>query len=460
MQYLLFGQFNLSIQNLRGQGYDGASNIRGEWNGLQSLFLKDCPFAYYAHCFAHRLQLALVAAAKDEMNIWQFFSHLTCIVNLVASTPKRLVELKSFQMDEIARMLSTGERKSGKGVNQIGTLHRAGVPRWSSHYDFVKDLIDIYTTSCRVVESLRKGGRSQQIRGQASGIYKVMRNFEFIFILHLMNNIMGFTDTLCQALQCKSQDILNVLKLVSSTKNLLKKFREDNWDIFLANVVSFCNRHNIDIPDLSSRYVKGTGLHGQQQDHITVEHHYNFDIFNSAIDLQLMELEHRFNNEVVELLTLSSALDPSHSFKSFNVEEICNLAKKFYPWEFTGQDVKTLKFQLIHYQLDISSDPEFQNISSLTDLSRELVVSKKFDYYPLVDRLIRLVLTLPISIATTERVFSGMKRVKTAMRSKIGDEFFVDYMTINLERKLVWKIDLEFIIDKFDSLKTRRAQLR
>ncbi|XP_057793218.1 uncharacterized protein LOC131009829 [Salvia miltiorrhiza] len=34
---------NLSIQSIRGQGYDGASNMRGEWNGLQALFLNECP---------------------------------------------------------------------------------------------------------------------------------------------------------------------------------------------------------------------------------------------------------------------------------------------------------------------------------------------------------------------------------------------------------------------------------
>ena len=47
--------FNLQIENIRGQGYDGASNMRGAWNGLQALFLNDCPYAYYVHCFAHRL---------------------------------------------------------------------------------------------------------------------------------------------------------------------------------------------------------------------------------------------------------------------------------------------------------------------------------------------------------------------------------------------------------------------
>jgi hypothetical protein len=38
LKQTLFGlldKYNLSITKLRGQGYDGASNIRGEFNGLQ-----------------------------------------------------------------------------------------------------------------------------------------------------------------------------------------------------------------------------------------------------------------------------------------------------------------------------------------------------------------------------------------------------------------------------------------
>ncbi|XLU31147.1 hypothetical protein S245_067213, partial [Arachis hypogaea] len=42
-----------------GQGYDGASNMRGEWNGLQALFLKDSPQAYY-----HWWQLQESASSK------------------------------------------------------------------------------------------------------------------------------------------------------------------------------------------------------------------------------------------------------------------------------------------------------------------------------------------------------------------------------------------------------------
>ena len=89
----VLARYNLHIFNMRGQGYDGASNMRGAWNGLQALFLRDCPYAYYVHCFAHRLQLALVAAAGNEISIWLFFSKLTTIINLISVSLKCHTEL-------------------------------------------------------------------------------------------------------------------------------------------------------------------------------------------------------------------------------------------------------------------------------------------------------------------------------------------------------------------------------
>ena len=67
--YSFLSQHCLDIQNIREQGYDGASNMRGMWNGLQALILNDCPYVYYIHCFAHRLQLALVKVSKQVVPI-------------------------------------------------------------------------------------------------------------------------------------------------------------------------------------------------------------------------------------------------------------------------------------------------------------------------------------------------------------------------------------------------------
>ena len=62
----------LSIYRLHGQGYDGASNMQGEFNGLKTLILKENESAFYIHCFAHQLQLALVAVAKNHIQIGSF----------------------------------------------------------------------------------------------------------------------------------------------------------------------------------------------------------------------------------------------------------------------------------------------------------------------------------------------------------------------------------------------------
>ncbi|XP_059630083.1 uncharacterized protein LOC132273067 [Cornus florida] len=115
----VLSHYNLDGHNLRGQGYDGASNMRGEWNGLQALFLNDCPYAYYVHCLAHRLQLALVAASREVIVVHQFFSNLNFIINNIGASCKRTDELHSAQVMEIAHLIDLDELETGRGANQI-----------------------------------------------------------------------------------------------------------------------------------------------------------------------------------------------------------------------------------------------------------------------------------------------------------------------------------------------------
>ncbi|KAF8396080.1 hypothetical protein HHK36_017692 [Tetracentron sinense] len=456
----ILSRHSLSIQNIRGQGYDGASNMRGEWNGSQALFLKDCPFAYYIHCFAHRLQLALVAASKEVKNVYHFFTKLTTIVNIVGVSCKRHDELQVIQAEKIAHLLAIDEIESSRGLNQIGTLQRAGDTRWSSHFNSVCSLIKMFDATCSILRNIITDGSTYSQRGDADAAYDTMTSFEFIFILHLMQEIMGITDNLCQALQSQSQDILNALDLVSTTKVLIQELREDGWDPLLEKVTSFCNQYNVDIPDMNGRYAAGRGRFHHQHDHITIEHHYKFDIFTATIDSQLQELNRRFNEHTMELLVLSSALDPRDNYKSFRIDDICKLVDKFYPQDFTEQEKIHLRYELQHYERDIPQHPELRNMLTISKLCQGLVKTGKSVIYPLVDRLIRLVLTLPVSTATTERAFSAMKIVKTRLRNKMEDEFLADTLVVNIEKEIAEKFTTESIIEDFYSMKERRAQLQ
>ncbi|CAI0435663.1 unnamed protein product, partial [Linum tenue] len=313
---------------LRRQGYDGASNMRGEWNGLKALFLKDHPQDYYVHCMAHRLQLALVAASKDVTAVHEFFIDLAHIVNVVNASSKRHDQLEVVEAAMIAQLVAGEEIATGTSVNQMSTLQGAGDTRWSSHLNSISSVIRLYESSYKVLEDIKKDGYTAKNKGDARVALRKMSSYEFIFILLLLNDIFGTTDTLCRALQHKSQDIVNAMSLVEITKMVLKEMRDEGWDSFLTKVNKFCKDYSITVPDFSASHFEGRPC--RQVDTITNEHHYHFDIFNAALDVQIEELRARFEEKIVELLKLSSSLDPSNGYKAFDVNAICSLAGKSF----------------------------------------------------------------------------------------------------------------------------------
>ena len=110
--------------------------------------------------------------------------------------------------------------------------------------------------------------------------YDEITSFEFVFILHLIIDIMKITYDLCQALQCKSQDIANVVHLASTTKTLIKKLREDEWNLLFEKMKSFCEKYGIDVPNMIAPYTVGRGRSCYQNDLIIIEHHFQVDFFS------------------------------------------------------------------------------------------------------------------------------------------------------------------------------------
>ena len=69
----------------------------------------------------------------------------------------------------------------------------------------------------------------------------------------------------------------------------------------------------------------------------------------------------------------------------------------------------------------------------------------------MVDRLLRLVITLPVSTATTERAFSAMKLIKTRLRNRMGDDYLRNYMILYIGKEIAAKISSDEIIELFDT---------
>ena len=54
----------LSLSELRGQGYDGASTISGHKSGVQARIREKQPKAVYTHCAAHSFNLVIVKSCS------------------------------------------------------------------------------------------------------------------------------------------------------------------------------------------------------------------------------------------------------------------------------------------------------------------------------------------------------------------------------------------------------------
>ena len=113
----------------------------------------------------------------------------------------------------------------------------------------------MFNATCKVINTISEEGANYKQRGDAEGAYQVFTSFEFVLILHMMKEIMGITNILCQALQQHFHDLLNAMHVVSTTKSLIQKVRNDGWKPLLASV-TFCGQHEINIPDLNAHYTK------------------------------------------------------------------------------------------------------------------------------------------------------------------------------------------------------------
>ncbi|XP_057791317.1 uncharacterized protein LOC131008458 [Salvia miltiorrhiza] len=452
-----FSRYNLSISRLRGQGYDGASNMQGAFNGLKALILKENPCAFYIHCFAHQLQLALVAVAKKHILVSALFFSFTSVVNVVGASSKRCDILHQKEAEKIFSALNNGDLVSGRGLNQETTLKRPGDTRWSSHYDTLISLITLFSSTIKVLEIIVEDGVSSEQKGEANNLLGLMQSFDFVFTLHLMRSNLGITNELSKALQRKDQDIVNAMALVKIAKKRLQMMRDEGWDSFYDQVSSFCNKENIDVPNMSDKFVVQCRSRRKAPE-VTNLHHYRFDVFFSIIDMQLMELNDRFSEANTDLLLSVACLCPDDSFSAFDKHRLINLAR-FYPQDFSTFQIEALDDQLETYILDMRSTDGFGRLKGIGALAQKMVETKKHEVYPLLYLLITLALILPVATATVERVFSAMNIIKNRLRGRMGDQWMNDSLVVYIEKEIFDSVDNESIMQMFQSMKTRRFQL-
>ncbi|XP_071713714.1 uncharacterized protein [Rutidosis leptorrhynchoides] len=191
---------------------------------------------------------------------------------------------------------------------------------------------------------------------------------------------------------------------------------------------------------------------------MTNRHYFEFDIFNTVLDMQIQEFGDRFGEVSTELLSNISALSPRDSFSMFDKKKLMNLSK-MYPCDFTHTDREKLDGELDVYYDIIRCDEKFASLNGITDFSRLMVETGKHISYRYVYRLLKLALVLPVATATVERCFSAMKLVKSELRNRMGDDFLNDCLIGAIEKEALFNTKDESVMKRFQKMEDRRGQL-
>jgi hypothetical protein len=233
--------------------------------------------------------------------------------------------------------------------------------------------------------------------------------------------------------------------------------KADAANFFVEEVNVFCVEQNIDVLNMDNMY-HAPGRPRRKAQNLTNKHYYRYDFFNTVIDLQLQELNNRFNEANTELLLCLSCLSPNQSFSAFDKTKLIRLAQ-LYSYDFSVVDLRVLEIQLQTYVDDMRTNINFSDLKGISDLAKRLVETSKHEVYPLVYMLIKLALTLPVATASVERAFSAMNIVKNQMRNRMGDQWLNDCLTVYLEKDIFNAIDNESIMIRFQNMRSRRGQM-
>jgi len=177
-----------------------------------------------------------------------------------------------------------------------------------------------------------------------------------------------------------------------------------------------------------------------------------------VLDQIIVEFNNHFAERSTQLLRCVACLDPSNSFANYDEDKLVEL-DQIYADGFIEYDCVVLRDQLDTFITEAREDSSFLSCCDLGNLAMKMVKTERHTVFPLVYRLIELVLILPVATAMVERAFSAMKIIKTDLRNKMGDEWLSHCMICYIERDIFASIEDCQIIEHYQAMRTRREQI-
>ena len=440
------GKLGLNLKQCISQCYDGASVMSGHISGVQSIIRQivgqACP---YIHCYAHRLNLVLVNTARGIQEVNNFFGLMEAIYRFFSVSTLRH---DRFVTDQRQRQL------------QILEIPKLSDTRWVCRYVAVHLYLVRYECIVDALEGIVEDSRDRVEAAEATGLSCQLQNLSFVLLLCVFKDVLGVTKPLSDHLQSKDLNLAITIELVDSVTEALLSRRVNEYfsDHIWKYAIEIAHERELEIalPNNSKRRtvrlpsrlhqgvvmeVTGSRAAGTSDDPECVYRAVYFQV----LDTVLSQLRSRFTESRRVILSIAACSPSSPRF--FDADTIRPLALEY-----------NLDMDKLAPQLTVAKNVlQHRNIHTIGEALHALACMD--EAFPELLQLVRLALTFPVTTATAERSFSSLKRIKTYLRATMGQQRLNHLALLSIERGLSVTLDMDAVVDRFDSLHPRRIQL-
>nr|CAI5862490.1 unnamed protein product [Callosobruchus analis] len=413
----ILDEINLLVddpEKLIAQSYDGAAVMSCAINGVHKHVQEQYPRANFVHCYAHQANLIMSHATSSNSDCRIFFAHLTGLCTFFSTSPQRAARLEEF-------------------------LHKKGLPRSSKiKWNFNSRTVNaVYEQREYIIEALEKIEReatSQTTIQQAGAHLRILEDESFIYWLTFLHKIMPHVDILFNQLQKVTTDALKIQNNIGDFERAICKIRSEisNTDTQLVD------QNDSELTSPPSKRRRTADRSDRRREAIEV-----CDIILLEIKTRFQFIGHLMSNLVI--------------FKQFPFYEkefptdLLKEATKLYPC-LNGSRLRT-ELSVLYSREEFRQSSETSAVGLLGLLQDDLS-----DSFHEIIKLLKIIITIPMTTSEAERQFSRLKRIKTFLRNTMKEERLNALTMLSCEKEFINEFPNfnEKVIELFCTLKTRK----
>lgn len=452
-----FNEIKESLQSLGIQDYterlvgftsDGASVNRGKNESVKQYLRRSSPWLIFIWCIAHRLELALKDALSDQSDFTLIDDILLKLFYLYNKAPKKL-----HQLEDLYKVLKESIEFDEGGLKP----KKASGTRWITHkVNAMKVVLDkwgVFITHLEKLTTDRSILRKDQCK--IIGYLKVWKADKVPLLLAMFIDLLQIAANLSLSFQKEEVDHVNALSSLEKAKRSLKRFEDKQLEDLphVKNVLKKLEEKN------GCFSYQGIVLQNVNQAKEYVRKRKNF-ILKIVNDCISERLEHE--EESSEYFSIISTVLNCEGWSANEVDFIDagieKLFDKFHQPLLNGgiscsvPDLIEQWHKLVEYAVNFLN----VNVCSYRNTWRKLFTTPNSAQWNDMLIMIRLLFTIPISNAKLERLFSKLKRIKTAFRSSLGFVRLENLLRILEEGPPIEEYDPTSAIELWASQKNRR----